>query len=989
MAYDVIKPTGSAKASRPEAGGANTRSVPMLAIVKDNIDPIRAGRLQVYIADFGGLDSDDATAWTTVSYMSPFFGVTEATSAKTGYGEYTKNSSSYGMWTSPPDIGSTVVCIFINGDPNYGFYIGCVPAPETLYMVPAIAGSDNIISNETEASSYGGATRLPVTNINTNNKALSEGANFLKEARPVHSYAAAVLMQQGLIRDPIRGVIGSSSQRESPSRVGYGISTPGRPTVDGGFTDESITENLDNKTPEKLKVIARRGGHTFVMDDGDVLGRDQLVRLRTATGHQILMSDDGQCLFIIHANGQSWIELGKEGTIDMYASNSVNIRTQGDLNLHADNNININAIKTLNISAETINTSSDKETTVKVGTDFRQYVAGKYTVKVTGGMSMDSSGEASYSSSSVTYINGSKVNLNSGSTSLVPAEVKPIPIIKHTDTLYDSTKGFAAAPGKLSSIVSRAPAHAPWVSAGLGVDVKTELGAASSLPTTPSAAAVSANTAAASAGTIDPVSTAVASTVPSTDAVSESIDKNAAGTMVAQAATMAAKGPAAAAAAVGAGIVGTGATAVAAVGVCAASVKQLESAGIIKPGSADRVAALVAGGKHTIEQALPANLFTGKSGAESLNRLVANPQAQVNMQISNMQTAQSGLTAAGLMTGKESPTQIAGMVLAGATAGVAAVTKLVRTPGAAVVGSVLGSVSKAMASGNFAAGVASSITGGMSSIAGALGGAVNAAKGVVGSAFSAITAGWKALTPGVPQNLTAIAAANALPGAAAVGAGIVGLSSAVTAAATGLASGVNAIPGGARAVTSLINSAKGAVDSVPGVAAVTRLATGASTGNLVATAMAGLGVTGAAGKTAAALLNSAMSGQGGGGASPEKLAITAINTLPTRESMAAGLKAAIGAKTAAPNYTGNAATFGPTAGTAKVDEYNAKQASIVAKEDELFVAMKDVRDATEAYQVAKNSLPAGSSQIATAKTALETARAKVATIEASLRSLRT
>jgi uncharacterized protein (DUF2345 family) len=61
------------------------------------------------------------------------------------------------------------------------------------------------------------------------------------------------------------------------------------------------------------------------------------------------MSDDGQCLHIIHANGQSWVELGKEGTIDMYATNSVNIRTQGDLNLHADNNININAKNDLNI----------------------------------------------------------------------------------------------------------------------------------------------------------------------------------------------------------------------------------------------------------------------------------------------------------------------------------------------------------------------------------------------------------------------------------------------------------------------------------------------------------------------------------------------------------------------------------------------------------------------------------------------------------------
>lgn len=987
MAIDAIKPTGWTKGSRPEAGGANTRSVPMLAVVKDNIDPIRAGRLQVYIADFGGKDSNNSDSWTTVSYMSPFFGATMPSGGATDNGSYNQNPSSYGMWNSPPDIGSTVICIFVNGDPNYGYYIGCVPKPETLYMVPAVGGAENVVLNDTEANSYGGATRLPVTNINTNNAAVTEGSAFLKAPRPVHSYAAGVLMQQGLIRDPIRGVIGSSAQRESPSRVGYGVSTPGRPIHEGGYTDETLPDNL-KQGPEKLKVVSRRGGHTFVMDDGDITGRDQLIRLRTSTGHQILMSDDGQCLFIIHANGQSWIELGKEGTIDMYSSNSVNIRTQGDLNLHADNNININATKTLNISAETINTSSDKETTVKVGTDFRQYVSGRYTVKVTGGMSMAAAGEASYASSSATYINGSKVNLNSGSTSLVPADVKPIPIIKHTDTLYDSAKGFAAAPGKLSSIVSRAPAHTPWVAAGQGVNVKTDLGAAGALPSPPSTAATAANVASAAAGTIDPVSPAVAATIPQTDAVSGALDKNAAGTLVGQAATMAANGPAAAAVKLGAGIVGSGNAAVAVVGMCAASPKQMEASGFLKPGVAALVSSLVAGGK-TIEQALTPNMFTGKSGGETLNLLLANPTAQANMQVLNMQSAQKGLTAAGLMTGKESGTQVGGMILAGATVGVAAVTSLVRSPGTAVAESVLGSAAKTMASGNYAAGAASMLTGGASSIAGALGSAVNAAKGVVGSAFAAITAGFKALSPGVPQNLKSIAGAGT---AAAAAAG--GLSSDVSATAAGLASGVNAIPGGVRAVSSLVNSTKGVADVVPGTAGLATTAAGllagGSTKSLVAMAQSAIPTSTVPGVTASAMaqLNSAISGQGGGGASPEKLATTAINTMQTRTGMDSALKAAIGAKTPAPVYTGNPAAFGPTAATAKVDAYNVNQAAISSKLDELFAANKKVRDASVAYEEAKNSLAAGSGELTTLKNALNAARAEVATIETALAALR-
>ena len=646
MEYDGFKPRGATKASKADAGGAILRELPVFGVVKNNIDPIRSGRLQVYISDASGKDSNDSTSWVTVSYMSSFYGVTTPSSANTGYGEYIKNPNSYGVWNSPPDIGTTVICVFINGDPNYGFWIGCVPQPDALQMVPAIGGTDNIVANAGEAKGLGGAVRLPVTNINTNNPGIANTGKFLTDAKPVHSYVASILAQQGLIRDPIRGVIGSSAQRESPSRVGWGVSTPGRPIYEGGFTDETIAAAATNDKPTGLKVVARRGGHTLVMDDGDILGRDQLVRLRSSLGHQILMSDDGQTLFIIHANGQSYIELGKEGTIDMYATNSVNVRTQGDLNLHADNNINMNAGKALNISADTIAISSEKETTQKVGTDFSLYASGKYTTKIDGQMSFASGADASFYSDVVTYINGSKINLNTGASSLVPQEVKPLPIVAHTDTLNDATKGWVAAPGKLLSIVSRAPAHAPWASANQGVDVKVNNNASAALPAAPSPAVAAAN---ASAGApTNPVSVAVASTVPPSSAISAALDKNTTGTMVGQLSTLAATGPAAAAVKLGAGVVETATGAVAAFGTMAQSAKQIQDCGFLKPGAAALVDNLVQGGK-TLEQACTPNLFTGKDGVTSLQAYVQNPTAQVAGAVVGLQQAQAALTQAGVI----------------------------------------------------------------------------------------------------------------------------------------------------------------------------------------------------------------------------------------------------------------------------------------------------------------------------------------------------
>lgn len=500
MAQDSARPRGIPKAYTINAGGAGRISVPVFATVKDNIDPTKAGRIRVYIAGSNTLPEDNPHSWTMVSFLSPYFGSVQGDSNNTGYGTFKGNPSSYGMWFAPPDIGSTVLCIFANGDPNYGFYVGAIPDPDALQMVPAIGAVDNVVPNAAEAQNYGGATRLPVTNINSNNTNLSDSPDFLSAPKPVHSYSASVMFQQGTLRDPIRGPISSSANRESPSRVGWGVSTPGRPIYQGGYDDTSIAANLQASKGEQLQVVSRRGGHSIVMDDGDIIGRDQLIRIRTALGHQITMSDDGQTLMILHSNGQSYIELGKEGTVDIYSTNSFNVRTQGDLNLHADNNINIHAMKNLNIHANAMNLNSETTFKQRVGSDYSVSAGGKFTVLAGGAMSLGSGSDASFAGGGITYINGSKVNLNTGQTGTQPQAVNSIPLVAQTDTLHDPTVGFIAAPAHLLSIVSRAPAHAPWANAGQGVNVKTNLSASSQLPSAPSTAVNNVNQTAASNG---------------------------------------------------------------------------------------------------------------------------------------------------------------------------------------------------------------------------------------------------------------------------------------------------------------------------------------------------------------------------------------------------------------------------------------------------------------------------------------------------------
>jgi hypothetical protein len=879
---DYFKPRGTIKSSKPDAGDANIRSVPVFGVVKDNVDPVRMGRIQVYLLDLGGDDQDNEDTWITVGQLPTFYGYTQPRGGNgpEDYGTYERNPHSYGAWNSPPDIGTVVICMFVNGDPNFGYYIGCVPNPNALQMVPAIGGTTNVVLNNTEASSYGGATRLPVTNLNPNNPK-SNNPDYHTMAKPVHSYTAAIMNQQGIIRDPIRGPISTSAQRESPSRVGWGVSTPGRPIYEGNYTDASVVQAALADNPN-VKVVGRKGGHSIVMDDGDVFGNDQLVRIRTALGHQILMSDNGQTLMILHSNGQSYIELGKEGTIDMFSTNSVNIRTQGDLNLHADNDVNINAAKKLNIQADSITVSSEKDYKQRVGGDNILYTLGKFTHKVGGAMSLASSGVASFSSSLVTFINGLFVNLNTGQTYVTPKEV-PIPTnVAHTDTLYDKAKGFLAAPGKLISIVSRAPAHAPWANAGQGVNIPTTLNADEQLSSSPSSALSLLNIAAGAVPSVQ-ATLAAAATVPAIGPISEMLGYGPTSAMLSGMVTNVGCSAAASAAAAGGGIVQTSNGAIPIVGKFGLTPQQLQNSGTIKPGSASLVMANAQKPGATLGKVLPPTLFTGKAGAENVTAIANSTAAQAEIAKTALQQGQIALTQIGAITGKEAAGDSGGAVLAATTAGIPVVAnafneaanKIAAGAGAGAAQELvnkgqavadtatraIGTVTKAadtaatfaakvpalggaadsfsglaatFNAGGFAAnlgaigGAFSAISGFLGKLGGGISNVINQARGIAANAFNSIKNALPTLKPNVPQDLEAINASAKASESRSLAAGATAAvtGAAVVAGTTGatgsvLTSAANALGNLKTTVTTVINSAGSVVTNAANTLAKT------------------------------------------------------------------------------------------------------------------------------------------------------------------------
>jgi hypothetical protein len=476
MSEEIQRSTGRPSNFKQDRGGVAAEFGPFVGIVKNNVDPTRAGRLQVYIETFAGGDENDPTKWTTVRYLPGFYGYTPAgLTATDNDGQYPGNQNSYGMWFTPPDIGITVLCVFANGDRQLGYYIGVVPDNGIGHMVPAIGAAFGYVpQNKNQETYFTDSALLPVTEINTNNTALINSSRFFQQKKPVQSVVAQAMFQQGLIADGERGPIRSSSQRETPSAV-FGISTPGIPVYQGGMKPNDIRKKIQNNEikPEDAQVISRAGGHTLVMDDGDLEGDNALFRLRTPKGHQIMMNDSGNFFYIIHANGQTWLEFGQEGTVDVFSTNSINLRSQGDINLHADRDINMYAGRNMKMKAlSDVKIEADADLSVAVKKNITVYSKAKIGIKADGAMALQSAGGSWAGGESLQFTAGG-IDLNGPSA---PAVTAPKPIQKTIldDVSFDSSRGWIVNKDKLQSIVTRAPTHEPYPYHNKGVAVETK-----------------------------------------------------------------------------------------------------------------------------------------------------------------------------------------------------------------------------------------------------------------------------------------------------------------------------------------------------------------------------------------------------------------------------------------------------------------------------------------------------------------------------------
>ena len=296
-----------------------------VGIVKNTQDAMHMGRIRVFCRDFGG-DEDNSALWKTVSYCAPFGGSTPGMERfwKEGVDMYDFTPTSYGFWAVPPDVGNKVLVMFINGDEKNGIWIGSLYDNFMNFSVPGLASSDLH-----DGCDY--YPQMPTTEYNKNDQA--NVSPHIPVVRPYHKRQFERMSVTAALEDPYRGWTTSSASRETPSAV-YGMSTPG---------------SVDQDAEGWERTYKRAGGHQFVMDDGDKDGNNRLIRLRARGGAQLLIHDTLGFVYICNKMGTAWVELDRNGNIDVFSNNTISLRSNEDINMRADRDFNIDIGRDLNL----------------------------------------------------------------------------------------------------------------------------------------------------------------------------------------------------------------------------------------------------------------------------------------------------------------------------------------------------------------------------------------------------------------------------------------------------------------------------------------------------------------------------------------------------------------------------------------------------------------------------------------------------------------
>lgn len=274
-------------------------------MVVNTDDPQQMGRMKVWVPAIDG-DQYHINDLPWVMYVSPLGGQTlslpagSAAVAPEGY-------VSFGWWSIPP-IGTMVIIGLINGDPNTRAFMGCFYREHGNRSLPAGRNRPDITNGPLTD------TFSPLEPHFSNLKAQFDGKLDAPEA-----------ITRGVVERMV-----AQDKTDKDGKEGYQVSPI----------------NPAHLAPQTT-CLTSPGHHSLIMQDNPDTAR---IRMLTAMGHQIILDDANERIYISTERGNNYIELDSDGRIHIFGANDVSLYTGGSLNLTAEKDINFQG-ENLNFSA--------------------------------------------------------------------------------------------------------------------------------------------------------------------------------------------------------------------------------------------------------------------------------------------------------------------------------------------------------------------------------------------------------------------------------------------------------------------------------------------------------------------------------------------------------------------------------------------------------------------------------------------------------------
>lgn len=333
--------SGYFAASHAEQQHEQLNTMITTGIVVDTNDPMEIGRVRVCCPAWGD-DPDPANMnvnnlpWARV--MSPFGGfVNQGFRAN---GTEIEGETSYGMHSSTK-VGAEAVVTLINGDRATRLVTGFVrddgsanTLPHGRYKVngSAIEGPFTVDDKPIEplfSNAKAAFTNAQFADGNPHGSFewVSRGADFSAGAHGAETSRSIQTSHDddGVERTEADGRTYKTTQGSSTNRMG---------------DKKEISGERDASNDPSTHCWVSPGFHAMSMDDR--MGNTRM-KFRSSTGHQILLDDTNERIYVSTNQGNCWFEMDSSGNMDVYSGLRLNIFSAKDMNLTTAEDFRVSA----------------------------------------------------------------------------------------------------------------------------------------------------------------------------------------------------------------------------------------------------------------------------------------------------------------------------------------------------------------------------------------------------------------------------------------------------------------------------------------------------------------------------------------------------------------------------------------------------------------------------------------------------------------------